>query len=283
MSQEDIFDIAFVGHFTKDTVVTPQGSTVHLGGAFYYGCHVVVHLGLKAAVVTRLAREDWAVVDELRSMGVTVLATATPVSTNLRLVYPAVDSERRIIYNTSFAGAFTPEEVAPVQARAFHVGASIRGEVPVKVLETIAAKGALLSLDVQGFLRVNKAGELVYAPWPAMARALSLVNILKVDATEAEYLTGHRDQRQAAQALAAYGPQEVVLTSNDGVLVLAEGVYYQAPWQARVVKGRTGRGDTCIAAYLARRLTAGPEEATLFAAAVTGRKLEASGPFKGFT
>lgn len=282
MSREEAFDIAFVGHFTKDTVVTPQGSTEHLGGAFYYGCHVVVRLGLRAAVVTRLAREDWAVVDELRSMGVTVLATITPASTHLRLVYPTADPDKRTIYNVGFAGAFTPEEVAPVRARAFHVGASIRGEVPIEVLEAIMGKGALLSLDVQGFIRVSRDGELVYAPWPEMVQILPLVNILKTDASEAEYLTGHSDQRKAAQVLAAYGPQEVVLTSNEGVLVLAKGVYYQAPWQAKEVRGRTGRGDTCIAAYLAKRLTAGPEEAAHFAAKVTGRKLEAPGPFRGF-
>jgi len=49
----------------------------------------------------------------------------------------------------------------------------------------------------------------------------------------------------------------------------------------REVRGRTGRGDTCFASYLGRRLTAGPEEACRFAAAMTSLKLEQPGPFRG--
>ena len=44
--------------------------------------------------------------------------------------------------------------------------------------------------------------------------------------------------------------------------------------------GRSGRGDTCLAAYMSRRLTAEPTEATVWAAAVTSLKLECEGPFQ---
>ncbi len=44
--------------------------------------------------------------------------------------------------------------------------------------------------------------------------------------------------------------------------------------------GRSGRGDTCLAAYTASRLTATPREATIWAAAVTSLKMEAEGPFR---
>jgi sugar/nucleoside kinase (ribokinase family) len=276
-----VFDIAFVGHFTKDTVVTPQGTTVYRGGAFYYGCHVTRRMGLKTAVVTRLAQEDWGVVEELAGMGVTVFATRTPESTNLQLLYPTANLDERTINAVGFAGAFTPEEVASVQAKTYHIGASIRGEVPRAVVAALAAKGGRLSLDVQGYIRVNDNGKLTYAPWEEMASILRLVNVLKVDGTEAEFLTGEKDVRQAAQMLASHGPQEVVLTQNAGVLVFAENQFYEQPWKVREIKGRTGRGDTCISAYLAKRLTAGPEEATRFTAALTGRKLEAPGPFRG--
>ncbi len=276
-----MFDIAFVGHFTKDTVVTPQGSTEHRGGAFYYGCHVARRMGLRTAVITRLAQEDWGVVEELASMGVTVFATRTPESTCLKLVYPTANLDERTIHAVGFAGAFTPEEVASIQAKTYHIGASIRGEVPHAVVAALAAKGGRLSLDVQGYIRVNDQGTLTYAPWEEMAAILRLVNVLKVDGTEAEFLTGQKDMRQAAQMLASYGPQEVVLTQNGGVLVFADNQFYEQPWKVRKIKGRTGRGDTCTAAYLAKRLTAGPEEATRFTAALTGRKLEAPGPFRG--
>ena len=45
------------------------------------------------------------------------------------------------------------------------------------------------------------------------------------------------------------------------------------------MRGRTGRGDTCTSAYLGKRLTASPAEATIWAAALTSLKMEAEGPF----
>lgn len=273
------FDIAFLGHYTKDTIVLPHETKAVRGGAFYYGAHVVVKMGLKAAVITRLAEEDFEVVDDLTRMGVEVFATPTPQSTNLRLVYPTQDLDHRTVYNVGSAGPFTPAEVAPVQARTFHIGASVRGEVPLDVIEALAQKEARISLDVQGFIRVNRGGELVHEDWPEAVQILELVDVLKADGVEAEVLTGRNDLREAARALAEFGPGEVVLTHGKGVLVYAYGRFYAAPFRTREMKGRTGRGDTCIAAYLAKRLTASPAEATVWAAALTSLKMETEGPF----
>ncbi len=49
----------------------------------------------------------------------------------------------------------------------------------------------------------------------------------------------------------------------------------------RSLAGRTGRGDTCFATYVGRRLSASPEEATRLAAAVTTLKQERPGPWRG--
>jgi len=236
-------------------------------------------MGLRAAVITRLAQEDFEVVEDLTRMGVEVFATPTAQSTSLKLVYPTRNLDQRTVYNVGSAGAFTPAEVAPVQARVFHIGASIRGEVPLEVIEALAQKEARISLDVQGFLRVSRGGELVHEDWPEAAQVLELVDVLKADAVEAEVLTGRTDLQEAARALAELGPNEIVLTHGKGVLVFADGRFHAAPFWARRMKGRTGRGDTCTAAYLGKRLTASPAEATIWAAALTSLKMEAEGPF----
>jgi len=93
-------------------------------------------------------------------------------------------------------------------------------------------------------------------------------------------MTGEEDIRVAARMIAGLGPKEVVLSHRDGLLVLAEGKYYEAPFLPEPLVGRSGRGDTCIAAYVCKRLTAGPAEATIWAAAVTSLKMEAEGPIK---
>jgi sugar/nucleoside kinase (ribokinase family) len=274
------FDVAFLGNYTKDTIESATGTRVVDGGAFNYGAHVAAAMGLRVAAITRLAREDWHVVDGLEALGVQVLAEATTQSTCLRLVYPSANVDERVIYVTSTAGAFTTEQVADVEAQAFVLGASFRGEVPPDVVEALAAKGARIALDVQGYVRVNRAGKLVAGPWPEREAVLAHVDVLKADAVEAEMLTGSGNIRQAARVLADLGPREVVVTHREGVLVYAGGEFSEAGFFPDKLVGRSGRGDTCLAAYVCRRLTATPAEATTWTAAVTSLKMEAEGPFR---
>ena len=274
------FDIAYIGHYTKDTIVYPHLTRVVDGGAFNYGANVAARMGLKVAVATRLAREDWRVVESLERLGVTVFATATPASTCLTLTYPTANLDDRTIALTSSAGPFTVEEVAGIDARAYAIGASVRGEVPVEVVRHLAATGAILALDIQGWLRIVQDGILTSDGWPGKEAVLPLVTVFKTDAVEAKLLTGEDDRYAAAKRLAAFGPREVLLTHSGGVLVYHDGVCDEAPFVPQEVRGRSGRGDTCTSAYLSRRLTASPAEAVAWAAAVTSLKLEAEGPFR---
>jgi sugar/nucleoside kinase (ribokinase family) len=232
------------------------------------------------AVVTRLAREDWHVVADLERLGVTVSARATPASTHLRLTYPTADLDERTVEMTSSAGPFTVSEVAGLQARAIAIGASVRGEVPPKVVEALAATRAMVALDVQGFIRVVRDGTLTFDDWPGKEAVLGCVTVLKTDAVEARLITGESDRYAAARLLAACGPREVLLTHGAGVMVYHDGVFDEAPFVPQEIRGRSGRGDTCTSAYLSRRLTALPAEAVRWAAAVTSLKLEAEGPFR---
>jgi len=71
---DKLYDIAFIGHYTKDTIVSSSGTRVVDGGAFNYGAHVAARMGLKVAAVTRLAEEDFHVVEKLKHLGVDVFA-----------------------------------------------------------------------------------------------------------------------------------------------------------------------------------------------------------------
>jgi sugar/nucleoside kinase (ribokinase family) len=275
-----VYDIAFVGHYTKDTLASSSGTRVVDGGAFNYGAHVAARMDLKVAAVTRLAREDWHVVDQLVQLGVDVFARATPHSTTLRLEYPTANVDERIIYVETSAGAFTPGEIRDLQARAFVLGASFRGEIRSGVVRELAEKDALLAADVQGFVRVARDGMLVHEAWPAKQAVLKHVDVLKTDAVEAESLTGEREIRRAARLLAALGQGEILITHRGGVLLHARGEYHEAGFHPKVLVGRSGRGDTCLAAYVARRQTHSPPEALVWAAAVTSLKMEAEGPFR---
>ena len=275
-----LYDIAFLGHYTKDTIVSSTGTRVVDGGAFNYGANVAARMGLKVAAITHLAKEDFHVVEKLKHLGVDVFAHISPQSTCLRLEYPTSDVDERVIYVTSSAGPFTTAQVEKIQARAIVVGASMRDEVSLPVIEELSKKNAILAADVQSFIRVNDNGKLVPKEWPERNDIFACLDILKTDAVEAGLLFGECDLYTAAQKMHDLGPKEVIITHREGLLVFADGKFYEEKFFPKEIIGRSGRGDTCIASYTAKRLSASPQEATTWAAAVTSLKMEAEGPFQ---
>lgn len=278
MNASQLYDVVCVGNYTKDTIVTPSGTTYVDGGAVNYAAHALARLGLKTAVVTRLAREDERVVEKLASAGVDCFASYTPDSTAMRLEYPTTDPDVRTLSVTGTAGTITQADIEHVRARCAVIGSSLRGEVGMDVIKALHQRG-MLAVDVQGFVRVLKDGVLGKAPWPEMAETLKYVDVLKSDAVEAEYLTGESDVCKAARIFAALGPREIVLTHQDGLLIHAYGESYPLQFFASRLNGRSGRGDTCIGVYAGMRLLHAPREAGIWAAALTSLKMEKPGPF----
>ena len=275
-----IVDIAVIGHFAKDRIVVRGEERVSSGGSVYYGAIALRRMGLRVAVITRLRQDDFGLLDELSDEGILVFAQPAEQTSGIENTYFTDDMDRRLCKPLGFAGPFRSEDMPDIQARTFLVGPIMAGEVDVPLIRMLSAEGTV-ALDAQGFVRVREGDDLVFRDWPQKQEGLALVDVLKVDTAEAEMLTGQADVRQAMRELAAYGPKEIVLTRPQGVLVYADGEYHQAPFNPREVRGRTGRGDTCFAGYLGRRLTADPEEACRLAAAMASLKLEQPGPFRG--
>lgn len=232
-------------------------------------------------MVTRLAQRDFGLPRELAAAGATLFPVEAKETTGIENILPDPGSDRRICHPLGFAGTFRSEDLPDLPARLYYVGTIITDEIDLPFLQAVAARGPV-ALDAQGCLRKRIGDELITAEWPWAEQALPLVRYLKADDREAEALTGQGDPRRAAEALAEHGPEEIVLTRKEGVLVLADGRFHEAPFRPRTLAGRTGRGDTCFSAYLGRRLIGdSPEEATKFAAALTTLKLERPGPFRG--
>lgn len=275
------FDFVSIGAYTKDTIVTRSGTRYVDGGGYSYSAHAARLAGASVGAVTRLAAEDRKSTDLLRGLGVEVIVHESRHSTLMRLEYPTDNVDERILTVAAVADPFVPGDVAAIDARAILISPSIRGEVPLAVVEAVRAKAVRVGLDVQGFVRVRTAdGRLAYEAWPEIRQVLALVDVLKSDAVEGEFLTGERDLHAIARKLASYGPKEIVLTHKDGLLVLANGATHAQPFLPIELRGRSGRGDTCVGSYLSRRLNAEPADATLWAAALTSLKLEEEGPIR---
>ena len=273
------YDVLYIGNYTKDTIISPAGTKYVDGGAVNYAAHAAERLGAQVAVVTHLAKEDERVVEKFTAAGIDCFATYTPFSTLMKLEYPTTNPDIRNLSVTATAGTITTDEVETLNARAAVIGSSLRGEVGLDVIQALKAKGMLVAADMQGFVRVLRGAELKYEPWPEMAATLAHVDVVKSDAVEAEFLTGETDIYKAAKFYADMGPREIVLTHKDGLLIYANGKTHEMGFFPARLDGRSGRGDTCVGTYMVKRLSMGPREAGIWAAAVTSLKMENLGPF----
>ncbi len=273
------YDLICIGNYTRDTIITPSGTKFVDGGAINYSAHAARQLGLSVAVVTRLALEDKRVVEKFASDGIACFVTYTPASTTMQLEYPTHDPDVRRLSVASTAGSISADDVVNIPARAALIGTSLRGEVGLDVIKALKEKGIIVGADAQGFVRVLRGQNLDYTPWDDMEATLSLLDVLKSDSIEAQFLTGDSNIYKAAEKFAQLGAKEIVLTHRDGVLVYFDRQHLQADFHARNLAGRSGRGDTCIGAYMAMRLTLDPYQAAVWAAAVTSLKMEKLGPF----
>jgi len=273
-------DVLCIGHIDKGRIVIKGERTDATGGAIYYGGMVLRKLGLRIAVLTRVAKQDLALLDELKAAGAEIFPILTEETTGIENIIPDCNSDQRTCYSLGFAGTFMVEDIPAVDARVYYVGTIVPGEVDLPFLNEIASHGPL-ALDAQGLLRKEVNGELVSDHWEQARDILPLIYYLKVDNREAAAVTGETDRYKAAKILRDWGAKEVVLTHQQGVMVQIGNEVVESPFRARSLAGRTGRGDSCFSCYFGRRLLGdSPAQAVRFAAALTTLKLEEPGPFR---
>lgn len=275
------YDLVLVGAISKDRNVVMGQEEAMYGGGSYIGAFAAANSGFRVAVVTKLAEEDSRSLEPFKKAGIDVFPNMSSQTTSIKNVYTTPDMDRRTCYMISMADPFCPEDFPKdMQAHVYQIAALIAGEVPLEVVKFLAGKGKV-GLDAQGFVRTTKGNELVSRDWQEKKEAFRYLDFLKTDAAEAEILTGKTDREEAIYALAEMGAKEIVLTHSSEVMAYADGNVYTAPFRARNLSGRTGRGDTCFASYLTQRLSKEPEESLRFAAALTSLKMEVPGPFCG--
>lgn len=273
-------DILMVGNFAKDKLIVDGVEQTASGGGVYYGSVVISRLGLEVVIATRLHPDDFGRLDELDAEGVGVFFTLAEGTSGIANYYRSDDMERRICKPIGFGGKFRIQDIPVIKTRVIMLTPLFAGEVDLALLKSLAGQ-APLAMDIQGFVRVPKGDSLEFQPWDEMEEGLRSVTYLKVDRAEAEFLTGLTDIRQACEKLTSMGPKEILLTQSSGVTVYAEGAFHEAPFTPRSLAGRTGRGDTCFSAYIAKRLSEDAQTACQWAGVITSLKQETPGPWKG--
>lgn len=274
------YDVVMIGNFAKDKIIVDGIEEVASGGGVYFGSVVVKRLGARVLVVTRLHRDDFPRLEELRNEGVEVFATPSDGTSGIANYYQSSNMETRICHPIGFGGKYKLAEIPVFDTKVILLSPLFSGEIDIHFLQEIS-KQAPVGMDIQGFVRVPVENDLIFQPWSDMEEGLKFITYLKVDKAEAEYITGLTDIQKAAIKLHSLGPKEIVITQSSGVTVYVDGYFHTSPFTPKSLKGRTGRGDTCFSTYVTKRLTDSAETACRWAAIVTSLKQEVPGPWKG--
>ncbi|HUW30204.1 MAG TPA: carbohydrate kinase, partial [Planctomycetota bacterium] len=181
------------------------------------------------------------------------------------------------------AGHITADEVPPIDAAHLHLAGISDQEFSLELICNLVERGYNLSVDMQSFVRQvdPDTGEVSFRNVMLKRPIVNMVRKVKLDVVEAKLLTGEDDLEQAALALERWGCPEIVITESKGVLARVAGTTFYERFTNRSNVGRTGRGDTTFAAYLAWRIDHDPAESLRFAAALVSIKMERPGPFSG--
>jgi sugar/nucleoside kinase (ribokinase family) len=283
-SKPKLYDIVFIGHMATGIIEPFEGEPrVGGGGGSFFGAMAASCLGKRLAVVTRMAQSDVHHLDPLRAEGIDVYVQPSAETTRLRVVYPSADVDERQVFSITSAGFFRMEEMPPLRPCLVHIGGVTDQEFTLAFMHTLKERGFRLSVDMQSFvLQVDtKIGVMQLRDVAEKREIIRMADFAKMDANEARILTGADDPETAATILDDWGSRETVITRVDGALVRSAGKNYFQKFSNRGVQGRTGRGDTLMGSYLARRLDHQVEESLTFATALTSIKVETDGPFRG--
>jgi sugar/nucleoside kinase (ribokinase family) len=278
----NMVDICCVGHITSDKVVTPNSTMYMPGGTAYYFSYPFNKLDVSYMLVTALAEPEIRYVEDLRKRGINVRVQPSEHTVCFENVYDQ-NTDYRTQHVSQQADAFTTGALGDVDARIFHLGPLLAGDISTSLIRKLSEKGRV-SLDVQGYLRTVKDGRVYTADWPEKVEALGYVDILKADEAELRALTGCEDVRKGAELVVGWGVKELVITNGSkGSRIYSGGRFYCIPaFPPKTLVDATGCGDTYMAGYLYQRIKGADEEqAGCFAAALATLKMESAGPFDG--
>jgi len=277
-----MYDICCIGHITLDKVVTPRAELFMAGGTAFYFSSALENMQTDYLLVTSVAESEMKYVDALREKGINVWAYPSAHTVYFENIY-GENQDNRKQNVLQQADPFSVEQLVDAEAKIFHLGPLLAGDIPVELIKYLASKGKV-SLDAQGYLRKVVKQKVHPVDWPDKQAALQYVDILKADEAEMAVLTGCKDVKEGTKILAGWGVKEAVITNGSmGSAIYNNGVLYDIPaYPPKVVIDATGCGDTYMAGYLYQRTKgAGIQQSGQFAAAIASLKMESPGPFTG--
>jgi len=278
------YDITFVGHMCYDEIIPFGGRPVVApGSAVLCGAMVAARVGKKVAAVVKMAKKDENILQPMKDAGVDTYLIPSAETTYSRVLHESANVDERKLTIVKTAGLIAIGDVPNLNSTCVHLAGISDTEFDMALLKGLKARGQSLSADMQSFVRhvTPVTHDIEFSDVANKKDIAAMMDKLKLDVVEARILTGTEDLEKAAIIVESWGCPEIMITHSQGVLARVNGRTLYEKFSNNSMVGRTGRGDTTFAAYLAWRLDHDTGESLKFAAALVSIKMETPGPFKG--
>ena len=281
---EPVYDICVVGHVCWDrNLINGRCMPAAPGGVAYYSSLAYLQLGLRVAVLTKVAEKDEkGLLVELRAQGADVINLPTKETTVFENAFSPENPDMRLQRALGAACPFQPEDLKNVRARFYHFGPLLSGDLAVEAL-AVAHRQGRVAIDLQGLLRERGGAHISLVELKEGPAFFRHADIVSGDAEEIQLAVSALNLDSAFSKLTATGPGEIIATRGSaGAVVWHEGKIHGIPaFPPCVLRDTTGCGDTFLAGYVAHRQRGfTPYSSGLFAAAMASLKLESSGPLR---
>ena len=248
------FDFIVAGHFAIDRIkIRKAAEIVRIGGPPFYSAITASRLGARVAVLSKVGGdfpEKYLKILESEKVDVRFVHLIKDAkTTSFHIKYMNNKREMRL---QALSPKLLPEDVTvDFKAKIVHI-APIANEIPYRTFERLRRNADTVCLDPQGFTRrFNERGNVEPKEWRDK-RFLEKTSILKADEKEAAYITGFSNPYRAAEKIAEYGVETVIVTmAEKGAILHCDGKIHEIPAHPVRVADPTGAGDVFMGAFIA--------------------------------
>jgi len=258
-----------IGNLTKDVIRTKKEERIDFGGAASYCSITAKMLGCETNLLTRGNHEldDW--VKNLENLGIRVELQESNNLTCFVNDY-MLGKRKQFVYRD--AGKIKFKDFGKVDVT--HLG-PVFNEITLECAKEARKNSKIVSLDVQGFVRLLKNKEVIKKFWDEREDFLKHVDLIKIGGYEIDSVSKKKNYEDVFDELMSFGVKVVELTLGSKGSIVASEEIHRIPVCKTNLVDKTGSGDVFAAAFAIRYFeTEDVLESGLFASAAASFVVE---------
>ncbi|MHA1965382.1 MAG: carbohydrate kinase family protein [Candidatus Thorarchaeota archaeon] len=279
-------EIVVVGHLSRDLIITPETRREVLGGSTAYAMLAPSIGAFGAGIVSKVGLDfDENYKIDLISSGLNLSGLHYEGAHTTRFINEYDADGERTQRVEDLAHSINPSDFTDAHSEAtiIHFSPLSSSEIDKACYDVAREEGALISLDVQGYLRrISDDGLVSPQKWPESDEILGMVDVVKLHDSELRTINLDESELSAVSHILDLGPRIVIITRDyRGSTIYTRNTQVDIPLVlAGAQVDSTGCGDTYAIGFLLEYLrTANVTRAGLFAATCSSFNVETMGPY----